>query len=71
MESMFYGNEKFNQPLNNWNVSNVKNMYGMFAYSVFNQDISNWEINPDCTIQGMFKGGDIEENFKPNRWLKK
>ena len=35
----------FNQPLNKWNVSNVKDMIGMF-YSAesFNQPLDNWDV---------------------------
>ena len=31
MNKMFLGATSFNQPLNNWNVSKVKNMSDMFA----------------------------------------
>ena len=31
---MFWSAESFNQPLNNWNVSNVKYMGAMFALTV-------------------------------------
>ena len=37
---MFRGASSFNQPLNNWNVSNVKDMEGMFWIATsFNQEI--------------------------------
>ncbi len=43
LDNMFLGAEKFNQPLNNWNVSLVKGMNRMFNNAkAFNQDISNW-----------------------------
>jgi len=36
----------FNQPLNNWNVSNVSDMWGMFYYARnFNQNISMWNVS--------------------------
>ena len=36
----------FNQPLNNWDTSNVTDMTGMFQYNhVFDQDISSWNVN--------------------------
>ena len=40
---MFDEAHSFNQPLNNWDVSNVTDMYAMFAdaYS-FNQPLNNW-----------------------------
>ena len=40
MAEMFYDAKSFNQPLNNWNVSNVKNMAWMFEdASSFNQPL--------------------------------
>ena len=45
MENMFEleGAVSFNQPLNKWNVSNVKIMYRMFAGArSFNQPLNNW-----------------------------
>jgi surface protein len=43
MDKMFYDTKSFNQPLNKWNVRNVKNMISMFEKAAsFNQDISNW-----------------------------
>jgi len=43
---MFYRAVLFNQPLNNWNVSNVRNMGSMFcAAKSFNQPLTNWNVN--------------------------
>ena len=40
MYSMFRGARSFNQPLNNWNVSNVEDMEGMFQNAIsFNQPL--------------------------------
>ena len=40
---MFYDTKAFNQPLNAWDVSNVKNMSYMFARAkAFNQDLCPW-----------------------------
>lgn len=49
--------EKFNQPLNNWNVSNVVDMSFMFfrAYS-FNQPLDNWDVSNVNTMSLMFQG---------------
>ena len=48
-------NNDFNQPIGNWDMSNVTNMKGMFAYtSIFNQDISNWNVGKVTNMGGMF-----------------
>ena len=46
MEQMFYGAESFNQSLNNWNVSNVRDMESMFSGArSFNQPLNNWDVS--------------------------
>ena len=46
---MFNRAESFNQPLNNWDVSNVTNMFGMLAMfrraTSFNQPLNNWNVS--------------------------
>jgi lipoprotein len=45
MNGLFF-NSSFNQPLNNWNVSNVKYMDSIFSFAYeFNQDINNWNVS--------------------------
>ena len=45
MEGMFQGATTFNQPLNNWNVSNVQNMSHMFENSRYNQPLDLWNTS--------------------------
>ncbi len=46
MSRMFSKGISFNQPLNNWKVSNVKHMSGMFNDAVlFNQPLNDWDIS--------------------------
>ena len=46
MEYMFESAKSFNQPINNWDVSNVKYMSGMFANAIsFNQPLNNWNVS--------------------------
>ena len=67
MSYLFYGSKlsEFNGNISEWDVSNVKDMRGMFAYSNFNQDISNWKINKKCDIGYMFNDCPIKEEYKP------
>jgi len=44
--SMFYNTRAFNQPLNNWNVSNVEYMNSMFTFAnSFNEPLNNWNVS--------------------------
>ncbi len=51
---MFEGVNTFNTNMNDWNVSNVTNMYGMFRRANFNQDISNWDVSNVTDMSHMF-----------------
>jgi surface protein len=56
MKYMFY-DATFNQPIGNWDVSNVTNMVYMFNNaSAFNQDIGNWDVSNVTDMVGMFAG---------------
>ena len=44
MIAMFKGSQ-FNQPIGDWDVSNVTDLGTMFESSNFNQDISNWNVS--------------------------
>ena len=57
---MFYGARSFNQPLNEWNVSNVTTWSSMFdGASSFNQPLNEWNVSNVTTMHGMFN----EANF--------
>ena len=63
---MFDECKSFNQPLNNWNASNVTNMRSMFVNcKSFNQDISNWDVSKVKYNQKIFYNCQIEEKYKP------
>jgi surface protein len=52
---MFYNATVFNQPIGNWDVSNVTNMISMFANTdAFNQPIENWDLSKVTNMHGMF-----------------
>ena len=55
MKHIFQKTKYFNQPLNNWNVSNVINMYSMFyKANSFNQPLNNWNMSKVKCINYMF-----------------
>lgn len=64
---MFEAAYKFNQNINSWNVSNVKNMAYMFnSAKKFNQDLSMWKVQGATDTVNMFLGSPLE-NRKP-KW---
>jgi len=44
----------FNQPIGNWDVSNVTAMGYMFKSTEFNQDIGSWDVSNVTDMLGMF-----------------
>ena len=65
---MFAGASVFNQPLNNWNVSNVIDMSYMFDFaSAFNQPLDKWNVSK-VTDYGSFAadGCPISTSNMPN-----
>ena len=55
MALLFYRATRFNQVINNWDMSNVINTYAMFwdAFE-FNQDIGNWDVSNVRNMSNMF-----------------
>ena len=52
---MFQDASSFNQPLNDWNVSNVKDMDHMFVdASSFNQPLNKWNVSNVTHMREMF-----------------
>ena len=50
-----YGLNKFNGDISKWDVSNVTNMYAIFAYAkLFNGDISEWQVSNVTNMASMF-----------------
>ncbi|MEO1486109.1 MAG: BspA family leucine-rich repeat surface protein [Bacteroidota bacterium] len=59
MASMFFKCPalKFNASINDWDVSNVTSLSGIFREATsFNQDISNWNVSGITNFQSMFEG---------------
>lgn len=59
----------FNGDISKWDVSKVKNMKYMFAFSNFSGNIDNWKVGTDTNIDDMFLCSHFEEN--PPKWVKK
>ena len=55
-----------NADLNHIDVSNVKNMSGMFEYSKFNGDISNWNVSNVKDMSEMFYGSEFNGDI--SKW---
>ena len=54
MSGTFYGATNFNQPIGNWNVSNVVYMTAMLASTKFNQNIGSWDVSKVTNFQSTF-----------------
>jgi len=54
MSYLFKRLNKFNGDISQWNISNVKDMSGMFICIKFNQDISQWDVSNVESMSGMF-----------------
>ena len=55
MSCMFYGANSFNQPLNQWDVSNSNNMHAMFYNAtLFNQPLDQWDVSSVNNMSYMF-----------------
>jgi len=62
MSRMFFSTP-FNQPIGNWDVSNVTNMQFMFNNSQFNQDISNWDVSGVTSMSNMFQSTPFNQDI--------
>ena len=60
---------EFNQPLNNWNVSDLEDMSSMFAGATsFNGDISGWNTSNVETMRLMFAGATAFNQYSIGKW---
>ena len=74
MTSMFESATSFNQPLNDWDVSNVWDMGWMFREATsFNQPLNDWDVSNVTNMYGMFQsetsllsGASFERDGSPS-----
>jgi surface protein len=63
---MFYSCGRFNQNINSWDVSNVREMSNMFFNcDVFNQPLSGWNISNVNKFDN-FMGGSNVKSYSPD-----
>ena len=69
MSWMFSNAVYFNKPINNWNISKVREMDHMFkgAASFNDNEISSWIINDNCLTFEMFKNSNIKRENLENK----
>lgn len=59
MSNMFNRASSFNQPLDAWNISSVKDIQGMFQYAIaFNQPLDSWDFSQVSLSHSIFRGAD-------------
>jgi uncharacterized repeat protein (TIGR02543 family) len=57
----FFKQTSFNQPIGNWDVSNVSIMELMFNKSQFNQPIGNWDVSNVTNMNQMFSESQFNQ----------
>ena len=61
----------FNGDISKWNVSKVRDMYGMFFWAEsFNQPIENWNVSKVKNMRAMFKNSGLSRRYKEPNWYK-
>ena len=65
MSGLFYNAKRFNQPINDWDTSNVTDMSELFyGAERFNQPLDKWDISKVSNIFNIFdKSGMTRDNY--------
>ncbi|GEM74682.1 BspA family leucine-rich repeat surface protein [Vibrio sagamiensis] len=68
ISGMFDGATSFNQPINNWNISQVTSLNNLFHNAfVFNQSVNDWDTEKVVSMYGMFDHAS-KFNSPLNNW---
>jgi len=59
LQTMFYANDFFNQPIGSWDTSAVFRFDGTFTQSSFDQDLSGWDTSHARTMADLFDASDF------------
>ena len=63
---MFQFAYEFNQPIGDWDVSNVSNMsYMFYGAKKFNKNINNWNISNNTIFVNIIKNCPICKKYRP------
>jgi hypothetical protein len=65
-----FGGSKSNGDISGWDVSNVKDITGMFSNSIFNGNISGWNVNKARWWWYIFDKCHIPDEYKPEKFIK-
>ena len=63
MSHLFVGMFSFRGDISKWNVSNVKNMWGMFTRTDFSGDISSWDVSSVTNMSWMFAYSEFNSDI--------
>lgn len=64
----FPGCSLFDQPLNQWDVSNIDDMSSMFGGTAFNRPINGWNVSNVTNMSFMFSGPNTAFNQPIDGW---
>lgn len=60
VNNMFHNASQFNQPIGDWDVSNISYLNEMFHNATsFNQNLENWDIGKAVRLDAMFDGSGL------------
>ena len=67
MSYMFLNTKSLNQPLDQWDVSHIEDMTGMFRGAAFNQPLDHWDVSNVKYMDTMFWGSAL--SYYPSSWI--